>query len=219
MRGQSMKTAVLFDLDGTLWDSVPQVTEGFNRALARRKELNCRITEAQLRSWMGLDRVRLAAAMLPMLPPEARDEVMEECFQEELAWLRQCPGQPYPHLIQTLERLSREHFLGIVSNCQAGYIEAFLTAAGAERYISDHECFASGRSKGENIRRVMERNGICRAVYLGDTQGDLEAADQAGIPFIHAAYGFGTVDRETPAIKSLDCLPPVAERLLAEGTA
>ena len=37
----------------------------------------------------------------------------------------------------------------------------------------------------------MERNRIPSAAYVGDTQGDLEAARLAGIPFVWAAYGFG----------------------------
>ncbi len=40
----------------------------------------------------------------------------------------------------------------------------------------------------------MSRNGLHTAVYLGDTRSDQEAAAQAGIPFIHAAYGFGEAD-------------------------
>lgn len=41
------------------------------------------------------------------------------------------------------------------------------------------------------MRLLMERNGIAEAAYVGDTQGDLEAARLAGIPFVWAAYGFG----------------------------
>ena len=54
---------------------------------------------------------------------------------------------------------------------------------------------------------VLERSGMDRALYLGDTQGDLDAADRAGIPFVHAAYGFGKVDRPVPAIHDLAELP------------
>ena len=73
--------------------------------------------------------------------------------------------------------------------------------------FADHECSDTGLTKGENIRLVMERSGIGRAFYLGDTQGDLNAADQAGVPFVHAAYGFGKVDRAVPSIRDLAELP------------
>ena len=41
----------------------------------------------------------------------------------------------------------------------------------------------------------MERNGFKDVVYVGDTQGDLEACEVAGIPFVYCAYGFGQPER------------------------
>lgn len=210
-----MKKAILFDLDGTLWNSMPQIVESFNRALARRPELKRQIDITELQGWMGMDKFRLAAAMLPDRSPEERVAVLDECFAEELVWLRQSHGQPYPHLAETLEVLSRDYFLAIVSNCQKGYIETFLDTIGVGEYICDHECFeATGRPKGENIRLVLERNGVERAIYLGDTQGDQDAADLAGVPFVWAAYGFGSINRAAPSISALNELPTLAKELL-----
>ena len=63
---------------------------------------------------------------------------------------------------------------------------------GLTPYIQGHLCFGdTGTEKGETIRRLMEAHGITSAAYIGDTQGDLDAARQAGIPFVFAAYGFG----------------------------
>lgn len=72
----------------------------------------------------------------------------------------------------------------------------------------------TGMSKGENIRLLLERNGAARAVYVGDTQGDETAARFAGIPFIHAAYGFGQAVRPEGIIHSIRELP---ERLGSLG--
>ena len=46
--------------------------------------------------------------------------------------------------------------------------------------------------KADNIRLAVSRFNLKSPVYIGDTTGDEEAAADAGIPFIHAAYGFGT---------------------------
>lgn len=63
---------------------------------------------------------------------------------------------------------------------------------GLTPYITGHLCFGdTGTEKGETIRRLMEQHNITSAVYIGDTQGDLEAARQAGIDFVFASYGFG----------------------------
>jgi len=209
-----VKTGILFDLDGTLWDSVPQVCAAFNRVFDRHPELHKHLTEEELRGYMGKQRMEVAAVMMPMAPPERWYDLMEELFAEQLPYLREHHAAPYPHLVQTLEALSRDYPLAIVSNCQTGYIETFLDTMGVGAYFADHECSDTGLTKGENIRLVMERNGIDRAFYLGDTQGDLNAADQAGIPFVHAAYGFGRVDRAVPAIQELSQLPALARKLL-----
>ena len=100
--------------------------------------------------------------------------------------------------------------LFIVSNCQCGYIELFLEKNRLESLITDFECFGNtGMSKGENIRLLLERNGLKpqQTVYVGDTQGDYEATVEAGIPFILAAYGFGKVPQAKASIAHMEELP------------
>ena len=93
-------------------------------------------------------------------------------------------------------------------------MEAFLDYFGFWHYIKDIECYGNtGKNKGENIRLVVERNQIKNPVYVGDIQGDYDASKAAGVKFIHAAYGFGTIDEAVPAIHSLDELPKVAKEI------
>lgn len=209
-----MKKAVIFDLDGTLWDSTPRLVESFNQVMERYPELGIRVTRERMESGMGMNRVALRQHLFPTVDEEMQEKLIGECFAQEVVYLREHYGIPYPHLKETLERLSRDYTLAIVSNCQEGYIEVFLETIGVGEYITDHECFVTGLPKGENIKLVMERQGIHRAIYVGDTQGDLNAADLAGLPFVYAAYGFGGVDRETCAIQSLAELPALAVELL-----
>ena len=51
------------------------------------------------------------------------------------------------------------------------------------------------------IKLIVERNNIDEAVYVGDIQGDYDSSKRAGVKFIHAAYGFGTIDDDVPAIR------------------
>ena len=124
-------------------------------------------------------------------------------------------GRLYPNLLPVLEELGRTHLLAVVSNCGLGYIEAFFSGNRTGRYFDDYENAArTGLSKGENIRLVMERNHIVRALYVGDTQGDRAAARAAGIPFVHAAYGYGRVSDADGVIQAVNELPSVVEKLL-----
>ena len=60
----------------------------------------------------------------------------------------------------------------------------------------------------------MERNQYSKAVYIGDTIKDERAAKDAQIPFIHAAYGFGTAEAPDAVIHSIDELEAVVEGVL-----
>ena len=121
----------------------------------------------------------------------------------------------YPELEATLAKLKKDYPLYIVSNCQSGYIEAFLDHYGFGHYFEDIECFGNnGLQKGENIRRLAERNKLTDAVYVGDIQGDYDATMEAGFMFIHAAYGFGKINAETPVIREFRELPDVMKTVI-----
>lgn len=197
-----MKKGILFDLDGTLWDSSENVVKSWNEVLARY-DLR-RITRADMQSYMGKTLEKIGELMLPELDVSERSCIMKECCDNENNFLGRHGGTLFPDLENVLAELSQKYELFIVSNCQSGYIETFLQYHKLERYFTDYECHGgTGREKGENIRIVIDRNNLEKAVYIGDTQGDYESAVFAGIPFIHAAYGFGNVEADVPKIKSI----------------
>lgn len=190
----------IFDLDGTLWDSVAQLTPSWQRVLA---EYGTETDEHRLRSMMGKTAEYFASVLLPSLPPEEGLAVIDRCCREELLDLAVTGGILYPRLEETLAELCKSHSLIIVSNCQKGYIETFLQAHRLERYFCDWENHErTGLSKAENIRLVVSRNGLKNPVYVGDTESDELSADEAGVPFLHAAYGFGTAKHPLRALGS-----------------
>lgn len=106
---------------------------------------------------------------------------------------------------KTLTLLQDKYKLFIVSNCQDGYVQTFFDCHGLGHYFTDFEMSGrTGQAKGENIKLIIARNHLTKAVYVGDTLGDKEAAGYAGVPFIYARYGFGNLDHEDNAIDSID---------------
>ena len=211
-----MKKGIIFDVDGTLWDSAKPVAESWTLMLERRyPELARIITSDDIYRNMGKTMDAIGADLFPGLAPDKRDEVMDACMRYENEYLADHPGVTYPNMKETLAALSREYGLYIVSNCQEGYIEALMAACGIASYISDTECFgATGRPKGDNIRLVMERNGLEKCLYVGDTAMDQEAAGKAGIPFVFASYGFGQASGADAVIGSLVELPQAVKEIL-----
>ncbi len=204
--------AIIFDVDGTLWDSAERVAESWTEAFSRFPETKCRaVSASELSDYMGLTMEKIEEKVLPGIEKTRRREIMNYAMGFENRYLMEHPGEFYPDFFTTVKALKEEgKKLYIVSNCQSGYVEAMLTAAkfsfGKGKTFEDAECFGNtGKSKAENIRLIMERNAISpeNAVYVGDTELDGESAKEAGIPFIFASYGFGNPKEYAGKISSL----------------
>lgn len=186
--------SIIFDVDGTIWDSTQSVADSWNKAIREHSDLDLTLDPVSLSRVFGKTMTEIADALFPALDTEARMKLLNACYAEENRYLEDHPGLLYDGVAGTIRNLSLRYPLYIVSNCQCGYIEVMLKTSGLAPYIKDHLCFGETlRPKGETIRMLMEKNGLKSPVYVGDTQGDADACKTAGIPFIFAEYGFGDV--------------------------
>ena len=210
-----MKKGIIFDMDGTLWDSAEGVAKSWMEVLAEEYPELPEITEDDIQAVMGKTMDVIARLLFPTLTEEKQMEVLDKCCVRENDYLAEHGGVLYPELENTLAKLQKDYNLYIVSNCQSGYIEAFLQHYDFEKYFEDIECYGNNElSKGENIKLIVERNNLDKVVYVGDIQGDYEATMEAGLPFIHAAYGFGTISADVPAIQKFSDLPETVKEIL-----
>lgn len=211
-----MKNGIIFDMDGTLWDSTREVALSWNQVVVKKGMPP--LTDQDLARVMGLPMDKLARALFPHMEAQASYDLMDACVLVENDYLEEHGALLYPGVEETLRRLQRSYPLYIVSNCQNGYIEAFLAHYGFEPLFDDIQCYGCNKKqKGENIRILAERNGLAQAVYVGDIEGDYHAATEAGARFIHAAYGFGTlpedIAKKVPAIRMFSELPAVVAEI------
>ncbi len=206
-----MKKGIIFDLDGTLWDSAQAVVDSWNVVIDRVPDFHKRITVKDMESLMGKTMDDIAFTYFNTVSRERALEILQECMDYENEYLEQVGGMLYPELENVLADLSKDYFLAIVSNCQSGYIEAFLAYHGLAQYFDDFECFGNTKQeKDANICAVVERNGLSPAMYVGDVFGDYQSTMKAGLPFIWAQYGFGDVPQAQYRIQSLSQLRDVA---------
>ena len=198
--------SLIFDIDGTLWDTRELVAEGFNIQLRKEGFDHLCVDAEILRPLFGKSITEFADAMLPSIPAPERYELMERCMKTEQEYLfaNEC-SIGYPKVKETLRELSKKHRLFIVSNAERGYPKLCIDKLGLGEYVQGHMCFGdTGTSKGKTIRTLMAKHNIESAIYIGDTQGDLEACREAGIPFIFCTYGFGQAESYDAKIDSID---------------
>ena len=201
--------SIIFDVDGTLWDSTDIVAKAWTQYLREKEHMEIEITSKRLMSLFGQLLPDISKALFPELSASEQLRIIEACCQAEHEALCEECAPLYEDLEKTLQILSQKFPLFIVSNCQAGYIEVFLKATGFGKYFKGHLCPGdTGMAKAENISRIVRDFQLSSPVYVGDTMGDYQACKKAGVPFIFAAYGFGDVPAPYAVIqKPMDLIP------------
>lgn len=186
--------AIIFDLDGTLWDSSESIMKAWNNVF-KRMNINYALDKDKLKNIFGKTNDVIANECFPNLSMQERTNVINTCALEEIKILNIYGGKLYDGISETLHDLHKDYKLMIVSNCQEGYIEAFLNYHKLNDCFDDIECNGkTGLDKAGNIKLIMERNQIKKAIYVGDTIIDYDSAKDNNIPFIRTTYGFGTFD-------------------------
>ena len=206
---------VIFDLDGTLWDSTVPIAESWNIVIERETGRKGWLTGADIEPVQGRTMDEIADIIFGVFPEDERYSLARKCEVFENEYIEKTGATLFEGVEETLAKLKDMGVqMAVVSNCQEGYIKAFLDSMDMWKYFVDYEEW--GRTmllKADNIKLVMERNGASKGIYVGDIQKDSDAAHKAGIDCIYASYGFGEINDAVATLKSFDELPGILEKL------
>ena len=188
--------AIIFDLDGTLWDTNATCAHAWNHSLARLGIAYRPITAADVRSVAGRAHVDAVREVFTGLDEDQIQQISELTQTEDNLAIARCGADIYPGVREVVPHLRTRFPLMIVSNCQRGYIELFLSTSGLGEHFVDFECWGNtGNPKPANLRALIARNRLRSPWLVGDTEGDYDAAAENDVWFVHAGYGFGAVPR------------------------
>lgn len=147
-----------------------------------------------IRSVSGCPFDRCVEKLLPGLCP-VPEYLVQAVESGERVSVERLHGRLYDGVSEGLTRLSSVYPLFLVSNCPAWYLDEFLSFTGLGEHFTACDCHGrSGVGKAEMLSGMLRRFGLKSAVYVGDTQGDHDAAKAAGLEFAFANYGFGSVE-------------------------
>ena len=188
--------AYLFDLDGTLIDTAPDLSNALNHALAAAGIAP--VTEALTRHWVGHGvRAMLAAAF------EHHDlEQQEDRFEEFVAVLlthyerhiADC-SRPYPSVVETLKALGERAPLAVVTNKPFRFTELLLEALDLTRHFATvigGDTATKPKPAPEPALLACERLGSspASALFVGDSATDVGCARAAGCPVVVYRHGY-----------------------------
>lgn len=134
-----MLNAIIFDLDGTMWDATGCASAIWNRVFSKHDEVTREMTKEKAEQLMGKTMEEIGQMLFPDLAEEVRRGIVDEFGLEEVEYLTENGAVLYDGLEETLIKLKQEYELYIVSNCQDGYVPAFLHAHKLGQYFKDIE--------------------------------------------------------------------------------
>ncbi len=208
--------SIIFDIDGTLWDASDSLAHGWREGARLYYDPDYALTGPDILPILGKPPRELAAALFPDVPEPERDELFARVSDASIPVMESDRPLPYDGVPETIRALSSSCRLFIVSNCARGYAEMFLRVTGLADLFDGHLCpHDTGMEKAENIALCAQRWQLRAPVYVGDTQKDRLSAKAAGVPFIFASYGFGSVTDYDAVINDPSEL---AELLLRTGS-
>jgi phosphoglycolate phosphatase len=180
-----MKIGILFDLDGTLLDTLADLTDASNYALGVFGYPPRHISE--IRRFVGNG----AANQLRLCVPEGADyEPVLAVYKPYYDAHCQEKTAPYPFVLDALAGLGRDFPLAVVSNKPHSAVEVL-----SRQYFGD--IYARGEMSGiprkpaaDMIRKTMADLGLEGCVYVGDSEVDVVTARNAGVPCLSVLWGF-----------------------------
>ena len=183
-------TGVIFDLDGTLLDTLEDLTDAVNAALARFGYPGRSLEE--VRQFVGNGAARLMALAVP----EGKDPApVLAAFREYYSANCRIKTGPYEGILEALAQISRDYPVAIVSNKPDSAVKALCADYFPGVFALGEQTGCPRKPAPDMVFRAMEAIGVEKCVYVGDSEVDIATARNAGVPCLSVLWGFR--DRQT----------------------
>ena len=182
-----MKKGILFDLDGTLLDTLADLADSVNHVLEQFGYPQRSMDE--IRRFVGNGVERLIALAVPA--GVDHEPVLGAFRPYYQAHCREKTG-PYAGVVDALERLGRIYPVAIVSNKPDAAVKSLCAEYFGGVYALGERADCPRKPAADMVFKAMEAIGVDRCVYIGDSEVDVATAKNAGVPCLSVLWGFRT---------------------------
>lgn len=187
-----MKTGILWDLDGTLLDTLDDLMDATNHILSRNG-YPAR-TRMEIRKFVGNG----AKNLLMQAAPEADADALLRQFQPYYTAHCQIKTRPYEGIPAVLEELSGKYPMAIVSNKPDPAVKELCARYFPGIYALGETPDCPRKPNADMVYKAMAAIGAERCIYVGDSEVDVLTAKNAGVPCLSVLWGF----RDKPDIQA-----------------
>lgn len=183
-----MKIGILFDLDGTLLDTLEDLKDAVNYTMG---QFGCPERSLdEVRNFIGTGAANL---IRKALPGKESDPPLEEAlavYQAYYAAHAQDRTGPYEGVLQALEQISIRYPVAIVSNKPDGATKTLCAAHFPGIFARGESTDCPRKPAPDMLYKAMEQIGVDTCVYVGDSETDVQTARNTGVPCLSVLWGF-----------------------------
>ena len=182
-----MRIGILFDLDGTLLNTLDDLTDSVNYALA---QFNCPPqTPAQVRSYLGNGAKQLIALSLPEEMQPQVDAVLD-VYRTYYSAHCQIKTAPYAGIPEALATLGKKYPIAVVSNKPDAATKPLCAQYFPGIYALGEKADCPRKPAPDMLQKAMADIGVDTCVYVGDSEVDALVARNTGVPCVAVSWGF-----------------------------
>lgn len=190
-----MKIGVLFDMDGTVLDTIQDLTDSTNVALAHFGYPARTVKEVT--GYLGNGAWRLIRGAVPA---EVTDEQVDTVLAYYQAYYKahcQIKTKAYDGIPEALAELEKEFPLAIVSNKPDAAVKTLAAQYFPGLYAAGESSACPRKPAPDMLYQAMQTLGVEKCIYVGDSEVDVLTAQNAGVPCLSVTWGF----RELPELE------------------
>lgn len=183
-----MKLGILWDLDGTLLDTLTDLKDSVNYAL--RAHGYPERTLEEIRKFVGNGARNLITLSLPGTPEQEQIQQVLATFQHYYADHAQVKTCPYQGILPVLEQLAQRYPMAIVSNKPDFAVKSLCKTYFGSMYALGEQAGCPRKPAPDMLQNAMAAIGVDTCIYVGDSEVDVTTANNTGVPCLSVLWGF-----------------------------